>query len=445
MADQGLPVVAVVGRPNVGKSSLVNRILGRREAIVEERPGVTRDRRSFEAEWLGRRFELIDTGGLEPGAEGLDARIAEQAHLAMETADVVVLVVDATTGPITDDLEVAAMLRRSERPVLVAVNKVDHRRDEVAAADFYGLGLGEPRPISALHGTGSGDLLDAIAKLLPDEGGAGPDRWADFALVGRPNVGKSSLLNKLVGEERSIVHDTPGTTRDPVDAYVTDDEGRTLRIVDTAGMRRRVQIQDPVEYFSFLRARGTLERVDAAVLVVDSSEGMTAPDQKIAAAIAEAGKACVVILNKWDLVTKDETDRTRFDRTIRDDLRFLTWAPAVRTSALTGRGIDKILPAVGAAVSAHRRRVPTSQVNRTIQEAQAAKPHPRTRGRAVRVLYAVQAATAPPTFLLFANGPLEQTYLRYLEGRVREVEPFHGAPLRLIVRVRTRAEPKVEG
>lgn len=439
--DQRLPVVAVVGRPNVGKSSLVNRIIGRREAIVEERPGVTRDRRSFESEWAGRRFELIDTGGLEPGARGLDMRIAEQAGVAIELADLILMVVDGTTGPTQDDLEVATRLQRSRKPVILVVNKVDRGDDVVSTADFYSLGLGDPQPVSALHGVGSGDLLEKLASRLPQITEGGRDSWASVALVGRPNVGKSSILNSLLGEARSIVDATPGTTRDPIDSYMELDHGRVLRVVDTAGMRRQVQIKDPVEYFSWLRSRGTLEKVDAALLVVDAHEGVTGHDQRIANEIVDAGRACVVALNKWDLLKGDlDTDRERVERDIQKNLRFLPWAVTRRTSAVTKRGVDKLLPAIESAVASHRHRLPTAVVNRLIRDAQASRPHPRTGGRAIRVLYAVQARVAPPTILLFTNGRLDAAYLRFLENRVRELEPFEGSPLRMQVRVKARPE-----
>lgn len=436
-----LPVVAVVGRPNVGKSSLVNRIIGRREAIVEERPGVTRDRRSFEGDWAGRRFELIDTGGLEPGATGLDMRVAEQAQVAIEAADVILMVVDATTGATHDDMEVARRLQRSNRPVILVVNKVDRHDDFASTADFYGLGLGDPWPVSALHGVGSGDLLEELARRLPVIAEGETGAWASVALVGRPNVGKSSILNSLLGEARSIVDATPGTTRDPIDSYVELDDGRVLRLVDTAGMRRQVQIKDPVEYFSWLRSRGTLERVDAALLVVDADEGVTGHDQRIANEIVDAGRACVVALNKWDLLKGDQdVDRERLERGIATSLRFLPWAVMRRTSAVTMRGVDKLLPAISSAIGSHRRRLPTAMVNRVVREAQAAKPHPRTGGRSLRVLYAVQARVGPPTVLLFTNGRLDTSYLRFLENRIRAVDPFEGSPLRLEIRVKTRPQ-----
>ena len=439
-ARGGLPVVAVVGRPNVGKSSLVNRILRRREAIVEETPGVTRDRRSFVAEWAGRRFELVDTGGLEPGAEGLDARVAEQAQVAIATADLIVLVVDAASGPLQDDHLVADALRRAGKPVVVAANKVDDPRDIPMAAAFHKLGLGEPLPLSALHGRGSGDFLDALVAALPDTERESDDAWGSIAIVGRPNVGKSSLLNALLGEERAIVDSVPGTTRDPVDSTLRLDDERTIRIVDTAGMRREVQIKDPLEYFSFLRSRQTLDRVDAAVLVVDVTERVTGHDQRIAQEIVQAGRACVVVLNKWDLLEDDPTDRERLERFVMERLRFIPWATIVRTSALTARGVRKVLPAVASAVESHRRRLPTSVVNQVVRDAQETKPHPRTGGKAIRILYAVQADVAPPRFLLFGSGRLEPSYVRHIERRIREREPFAGSPLALEVRQKTRHE-----
>jgi len=439
-ARSNLPIVAVVGRPNVGKSSLVNRVIGRRAAIVEATPGVTRDRQSFTAEWSGKRFELVDTGGLEPGQHGLDARVAEQAQVAMVLADVVVLVVDAQAGTTQDDLEVAEQLRRFDKPVLVVANKVDDPQDEPMAAAFHRLGLGEPLPLSALHGRGSGDFLDELIGALPEERGETDETWASVAIVGRPNVGKSSLLNRLLGEERSIVDAAPGTTRDPVDSLIALDDERVLRIVDTAGMRRQVKIDDPIEYFSFLRSRGTLTRADAAILVVDAAEAVTSHDQRLAEAITEAGRACVIALNKWDRIPGEGPDRDRFDHHVRQRLRFLTWAPIVRTSAVRGRGVNKLLPAVERALTSHRTRLPTSVVNRIVRDAQGARPHPRGRGRGTRILYALQAEVGPPTFVLFTTGRLEEAYLRYLEHRVRDAEAFEGTPLTFKVRLRSRHE-----
>lgn len=430
------PVVAVVGRPNVGKSSLVNRIIGRREAIVEATPGVTRDRRGFAAEWNGRTFELVDTGGLEPGAEGLEARVTEQAHVAIASADVVLLVCDAQSGPQQDDIEVAHLLRKANKKVLLVVNKVDDADIEAEVPRFYRLGLGDPAAVSALHGRRSGDLLDRLIDLLPETRGETHSDWAAAAIIGRPNVGKSSLLNRLVGESRAIVDSAPGTTRDPTDTVLDLDGERTLRLVDTAGLRRRTHIDDPLEYFSSLRTRGTLRRVDVALLVIDASEGVTGPDQRLAEDIEDAGRACVVVLNKWDLMGGDEYTRSRVERSIEDKLRFLSWAPVIRVSALRGRGVHRVLPAVEAAVESHRRRLPTASVNELVKEAQARRPHPRVHGRGLRINYAVQAEVAPPLFLLFSNGRLEVEYLRYVENRLREVEPFSGSPIRVETRLK---------
>lgn len=438
--SEGVPVVAIVGRPNVGKSSLVNRVLGRREAIVEAMPGVTRDRKHFVAEWNGRAFEIVDTGGLEPGVDGLDARVAEQAQVAIEAADAIVLVVDASEGPTQDDLAVADMLRKSDKPVVVAANKVDDPADEPLAAAFFRLGLGEPRALSALHGRGSGDFLQALIESLPEVRRDSDDSWGSVAIIGRPNVGKSSILNALTGEQRAIVDAIPGTTRDPVDASIVLEDGRVLRLVDTAGMRRQTQIKDPIEYFSFLRARRTLTRVDVALLVIDAGEGVTSHDQHLAHEIVEHGRACVVALNKWDLIPPEDTDRKRLEATTAEKLRFVPWATFVRTRALTGRGIDKLGPKLVEATESHRRRLPTALVNRLVRDAQQQRPHPRLGGRASRILYAVQAESAPPTVVVFSTGRVEENYRRYLENRLRESEPFAGSPLRIEVRVKARRE-----
>jgi len=438
-AGRDLPVVAVVGRPNVGKSSLVNRIIGRREAIVEETPGVTRDRSSFEALWRDRDFEIVDTGGLEPGARGLEARVSEQARLAVAYADVILLVVDTAAGLMQDDFEVAEILRRTDKPVLLVANKVDDASLEGDVAALYRLGMGDPIPVSALHGRGSGDLLDEVTKVLPPRVERAGDEWAAIAIVGRPNVGKSSLLNALAGTERALVDPAPGTTRDPVDTPLEIGD-RTVRVVDTAGMRRQVLIKDPLEYFSFLRSRRTLARVDAALLVVDAAAGVTGHDQRIAESILEAGRACVVVLNKWDLVTKEETDRARLDRAIEQGLRFMSWARWVRTSAVTKRGIEKILPSVEAAIEAHRTRVPTATLNRILTDAQSERPAPRAGGRVARILYGAQTDVAPPRVVLFATRRLDVSYLRYIERRIREASVFDGSPLRLEVRIRARRE-----
>jgi GTP-binding protein len=437
---QSPPVVAVVGRANVGKSSLVNRILGRRHAIVDATPGVTRDRHSVVAEWSGRCFELIDTGGLEPGPAGLEARVAEQAHLAMEAADVIVVVVDTSAGLTEDDHAVAEILRRSGKPILVAANKADDPGDEAEAAAFYRLGLGDPVPVSALHGRGSGDFLEALLAKLPARHPSEPDEtWASLAIVGRPNVGKSSILNRLLGANRSIVTPSPGTTRDPVDATLALEGGRRLRLVDTAGMRREVKVEDPIEYWSLLRARRTLERVDAALLVMDAAEGVTGVDQRLAQEITARGRACLVALNKWDAVPDDDQERRRLERSVAERLRWLAWTTQLRTSATTGQGLHRVLPAVTDAVLSHRTRITTPEVNRIVRAAQAQRPHHRAGGRGRRILYAVQADVGPPTFVLFATGHLEQNYLRFLEGRIRQEHGFTGTPIRLQVRLRRRS------
>jgi GTP-binding protein len=445
MAERSsLPVVAVVGRPNVGKSSLVNRILGRRDAIVEETPGVTRDRMSYTASWRGRDFEVVDTGGLEPGTSGLEERVSEQAQVAIETADVVVFVGDVVAGVVQDDHVIAAILRRSDRPVIVAVNKVDDPADAPAAAAWHRLGFDRVVPVTALHGTGSGDLLDAIVAVLPVEVGEEASQWGAVAIVGRPNVGKSSILNALAGEYRAIVDETPGTTRDPV-ASVVEIDGRSMRLVDTAGMRRQVRIEDPIEYFSWLRSRKTLRRVDAVILVVDVSEGVTAHDQRLAEHVVEEGRACVVALNKWDLLPDDEVERERKLAEVDHRFRFLDWALTIRTVAITGRGIKRVLPAASVAIAAHRTRLPTATVNRVVRDAQAERPHPRTGGKGIRILYGVQADSSPPTFVLFATGRVAPAYARYMEKKLRAAQPdgFAGSPLRLRVRLRSRRPVEV--
>lgn len=437
--------MAVVGRPNVGKSSLVNRILGRREAIVEATSGVTRDRNAFVARWRDRDFEVVDTGGLEPGMKGLEARAADQARVAISYADVILFVVDTQAGLHPDDVGVADVLRRAAKPVVVVANKVDDASQEPDTTEFFRLGLGDPVPVSALHGRGSGDLLDLLLAALPESTGVTKGDWGAIAIVGRPNVGKSSLLNALAGEQRALVDEAPGTTRDPVDTRLALPDGRTLRVVDTAGMRRRVAIKDPLEYFSFLRSRKTLTRVDAVVLVVDVSEGATGSDQRLAEEVLTTGRACVVALNKWDLATDEPTDRARLERDLEERLRFLEWAPRVRTSAVTLRGIDRLLPAVTSAIDSHRARVTTADLNRILGDAQAERPHPRVRGRSARILYGVQTRSSPPTFLLFVTQLLERSYLRYLERRLRAAFGFEGTPLRIEIKLRSRREVERSG
>ncbi len=437
-----LPLVAVVGRPNVGKSTLFNRILGRREAIVQEQPGVTRDRKELEAEWAGRSFRLVDTGGWLAGGGALDDKVSRQAEQAWAEADAVLLVLDVTTGVTAEDRRVAEVVRRSagNRPVFVVANKVDDANREGDAWDLVRLGLGDPWPVSALHGRGTGDLLDALVEAfplddLPVDGDAMVDIDADergvpaVAIVGRPNVGKSTLFNRLIGAERSVVHDMPGTTRDSVDTVVETEDG-AIRFVDTAGMRRRSRIDEATEHYSMVRALSSIDKADVAILVIDATEGVTHQDQRLAERVDGAGCPIVILLNKWEELDADQ--RADATRDVADRLHFIASSPVLKGSALTGKGIHRLVPSLWQAVEAYRRRVPTREVNEVIRIAQAAQPSP-----AGRVLYASQVATDPPTFTLFANRDLPPSYLRYLERKLREHFGFGNTPLKLRVRKRS--------
>lgn len=441
-------MVAVVGRPNVGKSTLVNRFVGKRDAIVQERPGVTRDRKDFDVDWAGYAFRVVDTGGwLTEGGAGLTAedpalarKVSRQAEEAIAEADLVVLVVDVTTGITDEDAQVAAVLRTSPVPVIVAVNKVDDERRGHDIWEFERLGLGVPLPVSALHGRDSGDLLDAVVAALPIA--ETPDELAlatldeaifSVAVVGRPNVGKSTLFNRLVGSERSVVHDLPGTTRDAIDTVIDTDDG-PLRFVDTAGMRRASRVDEPTEYYSTLRALQAVDRADAALFVIDATEGVTHQDQRLAERIDGAGCAIVIVLNKWDLVASD--DREAVKAAVRDRLHFLGYSPVLPISALTGRRVHQLLPALRQAEAAYHRRIPTAALNRVLRDAQAAHPPPIDRKHRPRVLYATQGAADPPTFTLFATRTLPPTYLRYLERKLREAFELGPSPIKLRVRRR---------
>ncbi|MGQ0805796.1 MAG: ribosome biogenesis GTPase Der [Actinomycetota bacterium] len=434
-----LPVVAVVGRPNVGKSTLVNRFVGRRDAIVEEHPGVTRDRKELLAEWGGRRFRLVDTGGWLASDEPLARQVSRQAERAVAEADVILLVVDVTVGVVEEDAGVAGLLQRSGTPVLLVANKVDDESRETDAWAFSRLGLGAPVPVSAIHGRGSGDLLDAVVAALPEPTDEPAEDEHDgtfaIAVVGRPNVGKSTLFNRLVGDERTVVHDQPGTTRDAVDTIVETDEG-PLRFVDTAGMRRRSRVDEPTEYYGLVRALRAVDQADAALLVIDASEGVTHQDQRLAERVDAAGSAIVVVLNKWDLL--DVEQRARVKAELADRLGFLSYAPVLQVSALTGRNVGRLLPALRDAESAYHRRVPTAALNRLLEAAQAKQPPPLVRGRRPRVLYGTQGATDPPTFTLFISHELPATYLRYLERRIRETFDLGPTPVKLRVRRKGR-------
>ncbi len=451
-SNESLPVVAVVGRPNVGKSTLVNRIMGRRDAIVQEKPGVTRDRKEFVAEWAGRRFRLIDTGGwIKPGESGLTdedpalaAKVSKQAERAIDEADVIVLVVDVTVGVTEEDARVARVLRGAKVPVLVVANKVDDERRSGAVWEFSKLALGDPHPLSALHGRESGDFLDALVVALPaepvvdeaDRAAAGDERDKIFsiAIVGRPNVGKSTLFNRLVGEERAVVHDLPGTTRDSIDTVVETEDG-PLRFVDTAGMRRRSRVDEPSEYYSVVRALQAVDRADACLFVLDATAGVTHQDQRLAERVDASGTAIVVVINKWDLLGTDA--RAVLKLQVARDLAFLSYAPVLPISALSGSKVRNLLPALRAAEAAYHGRIPTGALNRVLRDAQAAHPPPVERRKRPRILYATQGATDPPTITLFTNAALPPTYLRYLERRLRESFDLGPTPIKLRVRRRT--------
>ncbi|MBN9742090.1 MULTISPECIES: ribosome biogenesis GTPase Der [Amycolatopsis] len=440
------PVLAVVGRPNVGKSTLVNRILGRREAVVQDVPGVTRDRVAYDAFWAGRRFTLVDTGGWEPDATGLQASVAQQAEMAMQTADAVLLVIDATVGATATDEAVARVLRRSKKPVLLAANKVDDDRLLADTASLWSLGLGEPHPVSALHGRSSGDLLDAIMAALPEaprEAGtvtAGPRR---VALVGKPNVGKSSLLNKLSGEQRSVVDSVAGTTVDPVDSLVELD-GEVWRFVDTAGLRKRVNFADGAEYYASLRTKTAIDAAEVALVLLDASEPLTEQDLRVLTMVVEAGRACVLVFNKWDLV--DEDRRYAMVRELDRGLVRVPWAEKVNVSALTGRAVRKLAPALRTALSSWDQRVSTGQLNGWLSDLIAATPPPVRGGKQPKVLFATQAGIRPPTLVLFTTGFLEAGYRRFIERKFREQFGFAGSPVRVNVRVREKKQkPKAGG
>ncbi len=433
-----LPVLAVVGRPNVGKSTLVNRMLGRREAVVEDVPGVTRDRVPYDTTWNGRTFTVVDTGGWDPEARGLAERIAAQAQMAVGLADAVLFVVDATVGATDADEAVVRVLRRSGKPVVLAANKVDDLRGEAEAAALWGLGLGEPLAVSALHGRGSGDLLDAVLDALPEappesfDPPAGPRR---VAIVGKPNVGKSSMLNRLAREDRVVVDEVAGTTVDPVDELV-ELGGRTWRFIDTAGLRRRVKEASGHEFYASLRTAAAIERAEVCVVVLDAAEPLSEQDQRIITSVADAGRALVVAFNKWDLVDSDR--RYYLDREVSRDLARVAWAPRVNITARTGWHVDRLVPALDQALAGWETRVTTSALNTLLGRLVAEHPHPVRSGKQPKIMFGTQASAAPPTFVLFTSGQLEASYLRYVERRLREEYGFAGTPVHLTQRVRSR-------
>jgi GTP-binding protein len=437
-----LPTVVIVGRPNVGKSTLFNRFMGQQVAIVEDQPGITRDRFEREAEWLGRHFIVVDTGGWMPKGSDLEDKVSRQVETAVTEADLVLFAVDSIVGVTDDDAALAAWLRKSGRSVMVVSNKVDSDKREADRWEFLSLGLGEPYPVSALHGRKSGDLLDEILKRIPgldDESGDSPGdkKTSDLpkvpriSIVGRPNVGKSTLFNRLVGEDRSITHDMPGTTRDAIDTMVETDDGPVI-FVDTAGMRRKSKVDDSAEYYSFVRALRAVDESDIALLVIDVSEGVTSQDQRLAERIDAAGCPVVVVLNKWELLDAD--GRENIESEMSRKLYFIGDAPVLKISALTGKGVHKLRPILHETIVQYHKRVPTTDVNRVIAEAQQKQPA----GSGARVLYALQGAVDPPTFTFFVNRELPQPYLRYLERCIREKFDFGSTPIK--IRVRKRAD-----
>ncbi|WP_137844682.1 ribosome biogenesis GTPase Der [Microbacterium sp. 2FI] len=441
-----LPVVAIVGRPNVGKSALVNRILGRREAVVEDTPGVTRDRVTYKAEWMDRRYTIVDTGGWEPDARGIDKSVAAQAEIAIDLCDVVLFVVDAMVGATSTDEQVVKLLRKSGKPVFLVANKIDDARHEPEAAPLWNLGLGEPHPVSAIHGRGVADLLDEVMKVLPTVSAVakqeigGPRR---VAILGRPNVGKSSLLNKAAGEERVVVNELAGTTRDPVDEIV-DVGGKLWRFVDTAGIRRRVHLQQGADFYASLRTSAALEKAEVAVVVLDVSEPISEQDVRIIDLVLESGRALVLAYNKWDLLNTphyEDIERRRYlEREIEQDLAHVAWAPRVNISARTGRHLEKLVPALETALDSWDKRIPTGKFNAFLSELVAEHPHPLRGGKQPRILFGTQASTRPPTFVLFTTGFLDPGYRRFIQRRLREIWGFEGTPIVVNMRVREKRQ-----
>ena len=432
-----LPIVAVVGRPNVGKSTLVNRIIGRREAVVEDTPGVTRDRVRYESEWNGVPFIVVDTGGWEHDAVGMSAQVSAQAEAAINTSDVVVFVVDATVGATDADEQIVRVLRQAKVPVILVANKVDDERAELEATRLWSLGLGEPYTVSALHGRGSGDLLDVVLAALPEEGSGqarprGPHR---VALLGKPNVGKSSLLNALTGESRAVVDSVAGTTVDPVDELVVMDDEEWV-LVDTAGIRRKSKNASGHEYFATLRTKSALDKADVAVVLLDASAPLTEQDLRIISMVVESGRALVIAFNKWDLV--DEERRYYLEREIERDLVQVAWAPRINFSAKTGWHKDRLVPALRSSIVGWETRVPTGRMNAFLAEIVASHPHPVRGGKQPKILFGTQASVAPPVFVLFTSGFLEAGYRRFVERRFREEFGFVGSPIVINLRIREK-------
>ena len=432
-----LPIVAVVGRPNVGKSTLVNRIIGRREAVVEDTPGVTRDRVRYESEWNGVPFIVVDTGGWEQDAVGMSAQVSAQAEAAINSSDVVIFVVDATVGATDADEQIVRVLRQAKVPVILVANKVDDERAELEATRLWSLGLGEPYTVSALHGRGSGDLLDVVLAAFPEDGSGqarprGPHR---VALLGKPNVGKSSLLNALTGEKRAVVDSVAGTTVDPVDELVVMDDEEWI-LVDTAGIRRKSKNASGHEYFATLRTKSALDKADVAVVLLDASAPLTEQDLRIISMVVESGRALVIAFNKWDLV--DEERRYYLEREIERDLVQVAWAPRINFSAKTGWHKDRLVPALRSAIAGWETRVPTGRMNAFLAEIVASHPHPVRGGKQPKILFGTQASVAPPVFVLFTSGFLEAGYRRFVERRFREEFGFVGSPIVINLRIREK-------
>lgn len=437
--EENLCTVAIVGRPNVGKSTLVNRFLGRREAVVEDFPGVTRDRISYIADWGGQRFWVQDTGGWDPNVKGIHGAIARQAETAMETADVIVMVVDTKVGITETDAVMARKLHGASVPVILVANKFDSDMQYADMAEFYALGLGDPWPVSAQHGRGGADVLDEILRSFPDQPRQpsiteGPRR---VALVGKPNVGKSSLLNKIAGEERSVVDDVAGTTVDPVDSLVQLD-GHLWKFIDTAGLRKKVKNAQGHEYYASLRTRGVIDAAEVCLFMIDSSEPVSEQDQRVLSMILDAGKALVLVFNKWDLMTEDH--RWELERDIEQQLAHIPWVRRVNISAKTGRALQKLEPYMEEALENWDKRITTGQLNTWLRATMAQNPPPMKGGRIPRVLFATQASTQPPVIVLFTTGFLDAGYRRYLERKFREAFGFEGTPVRIAVRVRERRQ-----
>ena len=432
------PIVAIVGRPNVGKSLLFNKLTGRRTAIVEDTPGVTRDRLYGDCEWNGRTFSLVDTGGIEPGTDSEMLQfMRRQAEIAIETADVIIMVTDVTVGLTAADSAVGSMLQRSKKPVVLAVNKCDSVGQVNAGVyEFYALGLGDPIEVSAVHGHGTGDLLDACVAAFPEEVEEEEDEDViKVAIIGKPNVGKSSLLNRILGEERVIVSNVAGTTRDAIDSYFENEHGKYL-FIDTAGMRRKSKVDDAIERYSNLRTISAIERADVCLILVDAQEGVTDQDTKIAGLAHEAGKASIIVVNKWDAVEKDTNTMAKMTEEVRRDLAYMTYAPVVFLSALTGQRVDRIFEEINAVSNAAAMRITTGMLNNILEDAMARVQPPSDKGRRLKIYYMTQAGVKPPHFVIFCNDArlFHFSYQRYLENQIRSVFGLVGTPVRITIR-----------